>query len=120
MYIEKISYQIFSLGIVNQSRRGYQNTKEHPDLITYFGKTGAIWEYNPKGQMPFRSGGPPIPNGVEIRVVVDMNRYEIKWYMDRVEIASTRIQKHLRRERLVAYLEINYSGDVVYWNQKSQ
>jgi len=26
MFIEKISYQIFSLGIVNQKRRAYQNS----------------------------------------------------------------------------------------------
>jgi hypothetical protein len=69
--------------------------------------------------MPCRSGGPPLPNEVEIRISVDMNKYTVTWYMDRKEFATTIIQKHLRGQRLVAYLEINYAGDVVYFNEKT-
>jgi hypothetical protein len=43
-----------------------------------------------------RAGGPQIPNGVEIRIVVDMTKYMIKWYMDKREIACTVIREHLR------------------------
>lgn len=48
-----------------------------------------------------------------------MNRFTIKWYMDRKEIGATVIGEHLRRERLVAFLEFNYEGDKVYWNEKT-
>ncbi len=48
------------------------------EVISYFGKTGCIWEDGIQ-----RGGGPPIPNGVEIRVVIDMHRAMVKWYMDR-------------------------------------
>ncbi len=85
-----------------------------PDLISYFAKTGAIWQ-----KADCRCAGPQIPNGVEIRIVVDMNRFTIKWYMDRKEIGATVIGEHLRRERLVAFLEFNYEGDKVYWNEKT-
>jgi len=43
MYIERISYKIFSLGVVSQKRRNFKNSHENPDLISYFAKTGAIW-----------------------------------------------------------------------------
>jgi hypothetical protein len=103
MYIERITFKIFSLGIVSQRRRNYQNSHLSEDLISFFAKTGAIWENG-----DCRGGGPQIPNGVEIRIVVDMDKGTVKWFMDRREIASTVINKRLRGERLVAYLEINY------------
>ena len=59
IFIEHISYKIFSLGIVSQKRRNYPNSHLSPQLISYFAKTGAIWE---KGDC--RGGGPQIPNGV--------------------------------------------------------
>lgn len=113
MFIERVSYKLFSLGIVNQNRRNHKNSHESPELISYFSKTGAIWE---KGDC--RSGGPQIPNGVEIRIVVDMTKHWVKWYMDKREIASTDLGEHLKKERLVAYMEINYTGDKVYWNER--
>jgi hypothetical protein len=113
MFIEHISFYIFSLGIVSQRRRNYKNSHEDPYLISYYSKTGAIWEDG-----GHRVGGPKIPNGVEIRMVVDMDKYTLTWYMDRREIATTVIRPHMRQERLVAYLEFNYEGDRVYWNER--
>lgn len=46
IYFEKITFGIFSFGVVSQKRRNYQNSHESPHLISYFGKTGAIWEYS--------------------------------------------------------------------------
>ena len=69
---------LFSLGIVSQKRRNYQNSHLSPDLISYFAKTGGIWE---KGDT--RCGGPKIPNNVEIRISIDMNKYTVTWFMDR-------------------------------------
>jgi hypothetical protein len=59
MYIEKISFMLFSLGIVAQRRRNHKNSHKNKDLISYFAKTGAIWE-----DEDCRSGGPLIPNDV--------------------------------------------------------
>lgn len=42
-------------------------------------------------------GGPVIPNGVEIRMVVDMDKHTLTWYMDRREIATTVIRPHMRQ-----------------------
>lgn len=39
--------------------------------------------------------------------------------MDLKEIASTTIKEHLRGERLVAYIEVNYEGDMIYLNDKT-
>ncbi len=103
MYIEKISYKIFSLGIVSQKRRNFQNSHEDPALISFYAKTGAIWQNS-----TFRGGGPQIPNNVEMRIVVDMDKFTVTWFMDKKEIATTVIGEHLRKDRLVAYLEFNY------------
>lgn len=75
---------------MNQSRRNYQNSHESPELISYFPKTGAFWEYNPR--FPTRPAGPKLPNNMEIRVVVDMDRFTLKLYGDKKEFASTTIQ----------------------------
>ena len=83
LYIHKISYQIFSFGIVSQKRRNFPNSHENKDLISYFAKTGAFWEYSETGEMPCRTGGSRIPNGVEIRVVIDMSKYSVVLFMDR-------------------------------------
>jgi hypothetical protein len=114
MFIEHISFKIFSMGIIDQRRRNYQNSHLNHSLISYFAKTGAIFENG-----DCRGGGPLIPNGVEIRIVVDMTKHWIKWYMDKREIASTMIGEHMRKERLVAYLECNYEGDRIYWNERT-
>jgi hypothetical protein len=59
VFIDNVSYSIFSLGIANQNRRNYQHSHESSDCITYFGKNGCIWE-----QGICRGGGPNIPNKV--------------------------------------------------------
>lgn len=82
MYIDRISYKLFSLGIVNQKNRNLQNSHKNRELISYFAKTGAIWEYG-----DCRCGGPTIPNRVELRIVVDMDKFTVKWFMDKKEIA---------------------------------
>lgn len=56
------------------------------------------------------------PNGSEMKVVVDMVKFNVVMYMNGREFATARIQRHLRKERLVAYVEINYPGDYMYWN----
>jgi hypothetical protein len=111
MFIDHISFKIFSLGIVSQRRRNFMNSHQDPYLISYFSKTGAIWEDG-----DCRVGGPVIPNGVEVRMAVDMDKFTLTWFMDRREFASTVIRPHMRQERLVAYLEFNYEGDRVYFN----
>ena len=57
VFIEKINWSIFSVGIVNQNRRNYPNSHESPDCITYFAKNGCIWE-----QEFCRGRGPMIPD----------------------------------------------------------
>jgi hypothetical protein len=43
VYLNHISYSIFSVGIACQSRRNYNHSHESPDCITYFAKNGMIW-----------------------------------------------------------------------------
>ncbi len=86
LYVENISYSIFSMGIASQNRRNYQVSHESVDCMSYFAKTGMIWR---RGLSI--GGGPIIPNKVEIRVVVDFIKQTIKWFMDGVEIGSALI-----------------------------
>lgn len=65
-----------------------------------------------------RGGGPPVRDGVEIRVVVDFMNKLIKWYIKGVEIASTYIGKQLLDLRLVPYIQINYPDDYVTFNTR--
>jgi hypothetical protein len=62
-----------------------------------------VWE-----QGICRGGGPVIPSGVEMRVVVDMEKEMVKWFQDGVEIGSTIIGKNLIVKRLVPYIQLNY------------
>lgn len=59
-----------------------------------------------------------MPNGVEIRVVLDWIKDMVKWYQDGVEIGSTMISTHLKGKRLVPYIQLNYVGDQVTFNKK--
>lgn len=58
-----------------------------------------------------------IPDGVQIRVVVDMDKQMIKWFQDGKEIGSTMIGKNMIGKRLVPYIQLNYPGNRVTFNQ---
>ena len=53
-------------------------------------------------------GGESIPDGVEIRVVVDFPKETVKWYEDGREIGSAMIAKKLLPKRIVPYIQLNY------------
>lgn len=44
LFLNKISYCIFSVGIVNQKRRNYEKSYESPDCISLFGKNAMVWQ----------------------------------------------------------------------------
>jgi hypothetical protein len=99
--------------IVCQSRRNYQRSVDHEDCIAFFARNGTVWQERVE-----RGGGPPVPNGVELRVVLDWVKDMVKWYQDGTEIASTMISKHLKGKRLVPYIQLNFVGDQVTFNKR--
>lgn len=111
LFLDRTTYSIFSVGIASQSRRNYKHSHDHPDCITYFAKTGMVWELGRS-----RGGGPVIPSGVELRVVVDREKEMVKWFQNGEEIGSTIISPHLLAKRLVPYIQLNYEGDRVTFN----
>jgi len=75
VFLDKISWSIFSVGIANQNRRNYQSSYESPDCISYFGREGTVWS---NGLCV--GGGPHVPDEVEIIVVVVFLKNLVKWY----------------------------------------
>lgn len=86
IFVQKINWSIFSVGIVNQNRRNFPTSHESKDCITYFAKNGTIWE-----QGICRGGGPLILEGSEVKIVLDNEKGLVKWFADGVEIGSTRV-----------------------------
>jgi len=44
LFIEKVSFNIFSVGIANQNRRNYETSHNSEDCMTYFAKNGTVWQ----------------------------------------------------------------------------
>ena len=84
LYLDNISWSVFSVGVGNQNRRNYQNSHESSECISLFGKLGTVWQDGVS-----RGGGSPIPDRVELRVVVDFLKGLVKWFQEGIEIAST-------------------------------
>lgn len=132
VYLERISYGIFSIGVFHPRRRNFEFSHDSPDCVVLFGVGNAIMknsvisgkQVSGHSQYARQNNNnvsnnrhlPKLQDDAIVRVVVDRGDGSIRWYRDEEEIGSTTLPQHLQREKLLPGFHLNYRDDKVRLN----
>jgi hypothetical protein len=132
VYLERISHGVFSIGVFSPRRRNFQLSYDSPDCVALFGIGNAIVKNGIEvgkqmtGTCQFSKFISPIVSSYKLlpklqddaimKVSIDRNTSTIRWYHNEDEIGSTTLPDHLKYEKLLAGLHLNYWHDKIRLN----